>query len=133
MFVYLYIYTYIGLYIYLFCCFEWVLVVSVYNKLKKIIRVCIYLFTYIFIYIYLLYTETTRPPRSNESGLLNSRRAGENRDIVPYLQYEFHSQNFRCGWSMVRYRSRYNNNSYQCNEKGCNDNAKKIKARPTWL
>ena len=65
----------------------------------------------------------------HESGLLNSRRAGVNRDIVPYLQYEFHS--FPRGCSMVRYRSRYNNNLYRCKEKGCN--AKKINARPTWL
>ena len=33
----------------------------------------IYLFRYIKIFIYLLYTETTRPPRSNENGLLNSK------------------------------------------------------------
>ena len=47
-----------------------------------------YLFIYIYLFIHLLY-RLRRPPRSNESGLLNSRRAGENRDIVPDRQYEF--------------------------------------------
>ena len=67
-----------------------------------------YLFIYIYLFIHLLY-RLRRPPRSNV----------------------FHS--FPRGWSMVRYRSRSNHNLYRCNKKGCNDNAKKIKARPTWL
>ena len=56
-----------------------------------------------------------------------SAAGGRHRAVVPYPHYELHDMR---GVSMVRHRSRYNENLYQYNKKGCNDNTKKIKA--TW-
>ena len=64
----------------------------------------IYIHTYLSIFIYY----RRRPPDILKATKVVYLRAGENRDMVPYRQYEFHS--FPRGWSMVRYRSRYNNN-----------------------
>ena len=55
-----------------------------------------FLFISLYIYVYLLYKETTRPPRSNKNG--QDGCMGENRDMVPYRQYEFHIYIYRL-WS----------------------------------
>ena len=44
-------------------------------------------------FIYLFITETTRLPRSNENGLLNSR--WEYGDIVPYVPWPYVNMNFQ--------------------------------------